>query len=330
MTATLSPTPSTPAPSTSVTVGGAGFNNVKTRLLFEGVVAGATICSVPTGLFSSSVVVGAATGSKTISAEQYIAGVWTQVATTTVTVTAPAGPPAGTIVPAGTSLAAAIAAASPGATLILRGATYSVSSVITTSKSFNLVNYPGEIPVVTHLTARPDFIYLQGGPNTFTGIRFKAGGGTFDDSMGSALVEAESGCHDLTVDGCTFIGHSAMSSRQQLFYIAVSTGPIEVLNSTFIGNGSSGSGFHMYHDPGPTGVHLHNSTFSGFAYEAAVLVQQLATSVLIEDNTISNNNIAIQYVKSNSTTIRNNTGTGNTNGLQIISGTNLTQSGNTL
>lgn len=86
----------------------------------------------------------------------------------------------------------------------------------------------------------------------------------------------------------------------------------------------------MYHDPGPKGVVVRGSTFRNFAYEAAILVDQLASGILIENNSISNTNIAVQYRKSLGATIRNNRGTGNGTGLQVISPLNLTQSGNAL
>ena len=91
MTAVLVASPTTPAPSSSVTVTGSGFTDIRTRLLLDGVVQGDTICSVPGGTFSRPITVGATAGSETISAEQYVGGTWTSAATTTVTVTAPAG-----------------------------------------------------------------------------------------------------------------------------------------------------------------------------------------------------------------------------------------------
>lgn len=240
---------------------------------------------------------------------------------------APVEPPNGTTITAGTDLKAAIAAAT--GTLILRGGTYLVPSMIVTSRAFDLVAYPGETPVLTSST-RPDFLYFRGGPNLVRGLAFKAGGGTYDDSMGSALLEADTGCHDLTVDGCTFLGHAGMSGRQQLLYVASSVGPITVTGSTFDGQSMKGSGVHCYHDPGPKGITVRANTFRGFAYEAAVLIDQLASGVLVEGNRIDATNIAIQYRKSLGAVIRNNTGSGNRIGLQVISSLNLTHSGNAL
>lgn len=237
--------------------------------------------------------------------------------------------PTGTVLPAGTSLATAIANVAPGGTLVLRGGTYEVPSMIVTAKSFGLVAYPGETPVITG-AGRPDYLYFRGGPNLVRGITFKAGGGTYDDSMGSACVEADTGCHDLTVEGCTFLGHAAMSGRQQLLYVSSSVGPIAVTGCTFDGLQTRGSGVHCYHDPGPAGITVSGCTFRNFAYEAAVLVDQLASDVLVESNRIDNANIAIQYRKSLGAVIRNNTGTGNRIGLQVVSSTNLVQSGNAL
>lgn len=236
--------------------------------------------------------------------------------------------PTGTIVPAGSGLAAAIAAVPAGGILTLRGGTHTVSK-ITSSKAFTLQAYPGETPVITG-SSRPDFLYLRGGPNLIRGITLKAGGGTYDDSMGSALVEAETGCHDLTVDGCTFLGHAAMAGRQQLLYIASAVGPITVVNSTFDGQAMRGSGVHCYHDPGPKGVTVRGNTFRTFAYEAAVLIDQLGSGYLVEGNRIDATNIAIQYRKSNGAIVRNNTGANNRTGLQIVSSANLTQAGNAL
>ncbi|HEX5824805.1 MAG TPA: right-handed parallel beta-helix repeat-containing protein [Candidatus Limnocylindrales bacterium] len=239
----------------------------------------------------------------------------------------------GTIVPAGSGLAAAVAALpSSGGVLVLRGGNHLVSSPITTSKSFTMKAYPGEVPVVTHGSARPDFLYLRGGPVLIQGITFKTGASSpsFDDSMGSAQVEVDTGGHHITINDVTFIGTPAMTGRQQLFYVASSVGPVSVLNSTFIGGGTKGSGIHMYHDPGPRGVTARGNALRGFAYEAAILVDQLASGVMIESNSISSSNIAIQYRKSSGATIRNNSGSGNRTGLQIISSSNLTQSGNAL
>lgn len=94
MTAAITASPSTPAPSSLVAVSGAGFADAKTRLLLDGVVASTNQCSLPSGTFTVNVTVGSAAGTQTITAEQYVAGAWSVVATTTVTVTGTA-PPAG-------------------------------------------------------------------------------------------------------------------------------------------------------------------------------------------------------------------------------------------
>jgi hypothetical protein len=63
-------------------------------------------------------------------------------------------------VPASNTLGSAIANAPDGATVCLRGGTHTVASVIYTDKSLSIVAYPGEVPVITHPTNRPDFLYF--------------------------------------------------------------------------------------------------------------------------------------------------------------------------
>ena len=111
------------------------------------------------------------------------------------------------IVPAGTTLSTAIGNAPSGATVCLRGGTHTVASVIYTGKSLNIVAYPGEVPVITHPTNRPDFLYFTGGPVLVRGVTFAAGASapSYNDANGSALSEVEGG-HDVTYENVTSSG----------------------------------------------------------------------------------------------------------------------------
>ena len=89
-------------------------------------------------------------------------------AAATITVSAKAG-----------ALAKAVYDAPNGSTLILRGGSH-VNSRITTGKSLTIKNYPGETPVITHPTNRPDYLYFRGGPVLVYGITFKMGASASD------------------------------------------------------------------------------------------------------------------------------------------------------
>lgn len=95
MTAVLTPATLTPEPNAVDTVSASGFDPYRTRVLLEGVVVGSEICSPIGGAFHRDVTVGAVDGTETISAEQYVGGSWSEVATVDVEVTTPAGPPSG-------------------------------------------------------------------------------------------------------------------------------------------------------------------------------------------------------------------------------------------
>lgn len=91
MTAALVASPSTASPSTPVTVTASGFSDLRTRMILDGTVTGGTICSITGGAFSRVITLGSTIGTQTISAEQYVAGAWTEVADVDVTVSG-AGP----------------------------------------------------------------------------------------------------------------------------------------------------------------------------------------------------------------------------------------------
>jgi Right handed beta helix region len=235
----------------------------------------------------------------------------------------------GTIVPATTgALAASIAAASDGATLVLRGGEH-VNGLISTGKSLTIRAYPGETPVITNPTSRPDYLYLTGGPVLVSGITFRMGvdAPTFDDSMGSALTEVVSGGHDVTYEQCTFVGNPNASGRQHLLYVAGNTGTVTVRDSVFDYNGGKGSGVHAYHDPGAS-LTVVGNTFRDFAYEAAVLIDQTGSGKVVSANTFYDSNIAVQHVKSDGTSVTSNTGYRVRTGIDVRSSTNLIVSGN--
>lgn len=158
----------------------------------------------------------------------------------------PPPPPTGGIeVPAGTGLAAAVANAPAGSTLLLRGGTHTLSGQITTSKKITIQNYPNEVPVITSSsTVRQNYLYFTGDGQTARGLTFKSGSGIFHDSMGSALAESDGSTNTLFED-CTFIGHANLDDHQQLLYQRFGTN-ITVRRCTFIGNGTQGFGFHQY------------------------------------------------------------------------------------
>jgi Right handed beta helix region len=231
----------------------------------------------------------------------------------------------GTVVPVG-SLASAISNARSGDTLLLRGGEHRLSSLISTSKSLTITNYPGETPVITHPTDRPDFLYFSGGPVVVKNVTFKAQGGTFDDSMGSAASEVDGG-HDVTYINVTFTGDPDMSERQQLLYIR-SGDTVTIRGCRFVANGTAGFGVHVY--PGESAdphVIVENSTFSGFGVSAAITS---SSRITIRGNTFTNSREAIQLrAYASYSSITDNTSSGVSTAIETGSGvTNVTKSGN--
>jgi hypothetical protein len=232
----------------------------------------------------------------------------------------------GTVVPVG-SLASAISAASSGDTLLLRGGEHRLSSGISTSKSLTIRNYPGETPVITHPTNRPDFLYFTGGPVVVRNITFKAQGGTFDDSMGSAASEVDGG-HDVTYVNVTFIGDPDMGERQQLLYVRYGD-RVTIRDCEFVANGTDGFGVHVY--PGESAdpqVIVENSTFTGFGVSAAITS---SSRITIRGNTFRDSRLAIQLrANASSSSITDNSSSNTGQGIEVGSGvTNLTTTGNT-
>ena len=231
----------------------------------------------------------------------------------------------GTVVPVG-SLATAISNASSGDTLLLRGGEHRLSSMISTSKSLTIRNYPGETPVITHPTNRPDFLYLKGGPVVIRNITFKAQGGTFEDSMGSAASEVDGG-HDVTYVNVTFIGDPDMGERQQLLYVRYGD-RVTIRDCEFIANGTDGFGVHVY--PGESAdpqVIVENSTFTGFGVSAAITS---SSRITVRGNTFRDSRLAIQLrANASSSSITDNTSSNTDQGIEVGSGvSNLTTSGN--
>jgi hypothetical protein len=232
-------------------------------------------------------------------------------------------------VPAKTgALAAAVAKAPNGATLILRGGTH-VNNLITTSKSLTIKNYPGETPVLTHPTRRPEYLYLRGGPVLIYGITFRMGvnAPTFDDSTGSAMTEVIAGGHDVEYAHCTFIGNRNASSRQHLLYVTAGAGKVTVRNSRFNFQGGHGSGVHAYKDPGSALI-ISSNVFKNFYDEPAVMINQSGSGKLVTKNTFYDSYIAVQHVKSGGTKVTYNTGYRVRHGLDVTSWTNLFATGN--
>jgi hypothetical protein len=231
----------------------------------------------------------------------------------------------GTVVPVG-GLAAAVSNASNGDTLLLRGGDHLLSSEISTSKSLTIQNYPGESPVITHPSARPDFLYFKGGPVVVRGITFRAGGPAFDDSMGSAASEVDGG-FSVLYDNVTFIGDPDMTERQQLLYVRYGS-TVTIRNCKFVANGTDGFGVHVY--PGESTdpkVIVEGSTFSGFGVSAAITS---SSRITIRNNTFRDSREAIQLRSyASSSTITNNDSTNVTTGIEVGSGvSNLNISGN--
>lgn len=246
----------------------------------------------------------------------------------------------GTIVAATNgALAAAIAAASNGDTLTLRGGNHvlgyglSGSSAfnyggIVTSKSLTIQNYTGEVPNITWPTnVRNNGLYFTGsGPVVLSGLLFTASSAVTHDANGCAQVELDGGSN-LTIDTCTFIGHSAYDDHQQLVYQRYGT-DILVTNCTFTANGTEGFGFHQY--PGeasdPNCI-VEDSLFEDFAVSGAVTTD---STITVRDCVFNDNNIAVQLRNdADNSVITGNSGTGNDETLQNNGCTGVTNSGNT-
>jgi hypothetical protein len=236
---------------------------------------------------------------------------------------------AGTVVAVG-ELEAAVKAAAPGATLLLRGGTHTLSSVISTPKALTIAAYPGETPVITHPTARPDFLYFKGGPVVVRGITFAAGASapSYDDSMGSALSEVEGGHHVLYED-CTFIGAPSMGERQQLVYVRDDSGSMSDVTfrrCTFIANGTAGFGVHVYPGPGPRNIVVEGCEFRGFGTSAAITAY---APITIRNNTFIDSRLAIQLRSAASgSVVTSNQGVRLGQGIEVGSGVSVNESGN--
>jgi len=226
------------------------------------------------------------------------------------------------------ALAKAVANAPNGSTLILRGGTH-VNSLITTSKSLTLKNYPGETPVLTHPTRRPEYLYIRGGPFRVYGITFRMGvnAPTFDDSTGSAMTEVIAGGHDVEFAHCTFIGNRNASPRQHLLYITAGAGKVTVRNSTFNYRGGRGSGVHAYKDPGSSLI-VSTNVFKNFPDEPAVMINQSGGGKVVTKNAFYSSYIAVQHVKSGGTRVTWNRSSGVDTGLDVRTWTNLYATGN--
>jgi hypothetical protein len=226
----------------------------------------------------------------------------------------------------GTGLSAAIGSASDGATVCLRGGTFTVASVIYTGKQLSIVAYPGETPVITHPTNRPDFLYFTGGPVLVRGITFAAGvnAPSYNDGMGSALSEVEGG-HDVTYDDVTFIGSASMGDAQQMAYVRHGE-RVVFRNCTFIANGTQGFGVHVYPGPDPGTTVVTGTTFSGFSTSAAITAYAPLTA---SGNTFSDSRLAIQLRNNASgSSIINNIGIRLSQAIEAASGITYTTSGN--
>jgi hypothetical protein len=229
-------------------------------------------------------------------------------------------------VPAGTTLGTAIGSAPDGATVCLRGGTHTVASVIYTGKSLNIVAYPGEVPVITHPTNRPDFLYFTGGPVLVRGITFETGASapSYNDANGSALSEVEGG-HDVTYENVTFIGSPSMGDAQQLAYVRHGE-RVTFRGCTFIANGTNGFGVHVYPGPDPASTVVEDSSFSGFGVSAAMTAYAPLTA---RRNTFTDSRLAIQLRNAASgSVITNNTGVRLQQGIETASGITYTASGN--
>lgn len=251
----------------------------------------------------------------------------------------------GTVVPATPgALAAAIAAASNGDTLTLRGGAHVLGSGLTGSPAFNyggistskyltIQNYVDETPVITWAAGvRNNGLYFTGsaGPIVVDGIVFQATSTITHDPNGSAMLESD-GCDDLSVINCTFIGHSSYDDRQQLFYQRFGTN-INCINCVFDANGSDGFGFHQYPEDtgGDPNCLVQGCEFSDFLVSGGVTSDSIIT---VDDCVFQNNNIGVQLRNGAvGSTITGNSGSGNDQPLQLnspVNSGNITQSGNT-
>lgn len=94
MTATLSVTPNPATPSSLVSVAGAGFSNVRTRLSLDGAGTSVNIFKPSRGgSFSVGVTVSSTPKTQTLIAEQLLSGIWTEKARTSIVVQAVVPPP---------------------------------------------------------------------------------------------------------------------------------------------------------------------------------------------------------------------------------------------
>jgi hypothetical protein len=255
-----------------------------------------------------------------------------------------------TLVPATDgSLASAIAAASDGDTLLLRGGNHVLGvglsgapatnyGGIVTTKKLTIKNYPGESPVITWASlVRNNGLYFQGtaGTRLVQGIRFLGTESAVgQDANGSAQLESD-GCNGLTVDQCIFDGADIYDDHQQLFYQRLGRN-ITCTDCTFNGNGSGGFGFHQYpEDVGVDPVTLvQGCTFNAFALSGGVTTD---SKITVDASHFYNNHIGVQLRNGAvGSVITGNDGTGNT----VASGTplqvnapvtlgNITNTGNT-
>jgi hypothetical protein len=249
----------------------------------------------------------------------------------------PTQAPSGTLVPATRgALAQAIANADNGDTLLLRGGTHVVSSMIVTSKSLTIKAYPGETPVITDGGGRPDLLYLEGGPVTLSGLTFRtsSGSGTYDDSQGSALLELRGSAHDVRVVNCTFIGSSAMASRQQLVYITGKSRTLRNLtfsNVTVKANGSDGYGLHFYGDPSSgaavDGVTISGLNGYGFDNGAAIVFWSRETNTVVTDSDFYGGR-AIRYHSGLDVMVKNSRGYDVSAGIVMDSSSGLSTASN--
>lgn len=240
----------------------------------------------------------------------------------------PVIPPTGTLVPATSgALAAAITAAAAGATLLLRGGDHVITANQYVRKSLTLRAYPGEAPVITAVSMRPNYLYFTAGTSLVAGVGFRVGAATpaFDDSMGSAVTEAQGGAK-VTYEDCWFEGNANMVSRQQIIY-GYEASDITVRRCRIDGKGGHAGGVHCYHDPG--GVLLVEDSTIVNTTGVGVVIDQTGLRATVRRNVFDNiGYAAIQHVKSGGSTVIDNRGTRCARGVQDKMGSNLTQSGN--
>lgn len=233
------------------------------------------------------------------------------------------------------TLGGAIAKLGPGDTLNVRGGTYVVTTRITyvtvagtASAPIVIRNYGGETPIFTSSVRQVDYLYFASGARylTLSGLTFRGPDLVAADSNGESLIGFVGDASDITITGNTFYGSPAWNSLQHLIYIAGPGRNLRIIDNTFDGRGSKGSGITTYRDPNATNVLVSGNRFRNI--DQGLLIWSSISGLVIDRNSFSNNRINVQHDHSGGTTITNNSGSATEVNLYVNSSANLVVSGN--